>query len=240
MPTLFFFHKIASSNRRCQQITSLDIDNVPCTNTSLIKSHVFSYYKSMLGTKIFPSAFLDAALWSEQEKVSPEENAMLCVPFSSEEIHKALFQMNPNKAPGPDGFSVLFYQTYLDLIKEDIVSMFNDFHCNNFDISHLNCALICLIPKINDPTNIKQFRPISVLNCSYKFFSKVLANRLYPVLDRLIGPNQLAFLKGHYILDAVVTAHEVLHHVKLHKEQGILLKLDFEKAFDNVNWSYIL
>jgi hypothetical protein len=150
-----FFHKIASSNRRCQQITSLDIDNVPCTDASLIKSHVFSYYKSMPGTKIFLSAFLDAALWSEHEKVSPEENAMLCIPFSSEEIHKALFQMNPNKAPDPDGFSVLFYQTYWDLIKEDVVSMFNDFHCNNFDISRLNHALICLIPKINDPTNIK-------------------------------------------------------------------------------------
>jgi hypothetical protein len=58
-----------------------------------------------------------------------------------------------------------------------------------------------------------------------RFFSKVLTNRLYLVLDRLIGPNQLAFFKGQNILDVVVTAHEILHHVKLTKEKGLLLKL---------------
>jgi Reverse transcriptase (RNA-dependent DNA polymerase) len=73
-----------------------------------------------------------------------------------------------------------------------------------------------------------------------RFFSSVLTNRLYPIVDRLIRPNQLAFLKGRNILDAVVTAHEIHHHVKLTKEQGLLLKLDFEKDFDNVDWSYLL
>jgi hypothetical protein len=84
----------------------------PALISFLIKSYVFSYYKNMLGIKISPSAFLDVALWSEHEKVTPEENEMICAPFSSEKIHKTFFQINPNKSLGPDGFSVLFYQTY--------------------------------------------------------------------------------------------------------------------------------
>jgi Reverse transcriptase (RNA-dependent DNA polymerase) len=63
---------------------------------------------------------------------------------------------------------------------------------------------------------------------------------LHPVLDRLIGLNQHAFLKGRNIMDNVIAAHEILHSVKTSKESGLLLKLDFEKVFDNVNWKYIL
>jgi hypothetical protein len=72
------------------------------------------------------------------------------------------------------------------------------------------------------------------------FFFKVLTNQLYPILDQLIGPHQLAFLKCRYILDAVVRALGVLYHVKVHREQGIILKLDFEREFNNADWGYIL
>jgi hypothetical protein len=128
-------------------------------------------------------------------KYLPFENELLMTPFTLVEIHIALFQMEPNKARSPDGFSILFYLTYWDLLKEDIFAMFQDFYKNDFDLSQLNRALICLIPKIQNASLIQNYRPISLLNCSYKIFSKVLTNRLYPVIDRLIRPNQLVFLK---------------------------------------------
>jgi Reverse transcriptase (RNA-dependent DNA polymerase) len=112
--------------------------------------------------------------------------------------------------------------------------MFNDFYNLNFDISKLNRAFICLIPKVKDASTVKEFRPINLLNCSFKIFTKVLTNRLYPVLDRLIGPNQNIFLKGHNTMDSVITAHEILHYVKHSKEKSILLKLDCEKTFDYI------
>ena len=72
-----------------------------------------------------------------------------------------------------------------------------------------------------------------------RFFSKVLTNRLSPISDRLISPNQTAFIKGRYILESVVLAHEVIHEVKKSNAPGLVLKLDYEKAYDRVNWDFL-
>lgn len=85
--------------------------------------------------------------------------------------------MHPNKFPDPDGFPVVFYQTYWELIKRDLVLMFQDFYQGSFDISQLNKVVICLIPIVSEAMKITDFRHINLLNCSYKIFTKVLANR---------------------------------------------------------------
>jgi Reverse transcriptase (RNA-dependent DNA polymerase) len=87
---------------------------------------------------------------------------------------------------------------------------------------------------------VTEFRPIALLNCSYKIFSKVLANRLQVVLNDIIRDSQSTFLKGRYILDCVVTAHELLHQVHKDKEEGLLFKVDFQKIFYYVSWTYPL
>jgi Reverse transcriptase (RNA-dependent DNA polymerase) len=108
------------------------------------------------------------------------------------------------------------------------------------DIARFNRAIICLIPKVADTSTIKDFYPISLLNCNFKIFTKVLISRLHPILDRLIGFNQYAFLKDQNIMDNIIYAHEILHFMHHSKEPGLLLKLDFKKAFDNIDWNYIL
>lgn len=117
--------------------------------------------------------------------------------------------------------------------------MFEDFYKGDLDIYHLNFAMLTLIPKESEATSMKKIRPISLLNCSYKIFTKVLTNGLAIVLQRLIVSNQSAFLKGRFILEIVVTVHEVLHSVHSSKEKGLVLKLDYEKAFDNVNLDFL-
>jgi Reverse transcriptase (RNA-dependent DNA polymerase) len=179
-------------------------------------------------------------VWKDSEKVIALENLSLTGSFTEQEIHDAVFSMNPNKVSGPDGFSILFYQKFWDLIKCDILQMFTAFFNHQFDLSKLNRALICLIHKVVDTDSIKDYRPISLLNCSFKIFTKVLATRFLPVLNRLIGMNQHAFLKGRNIMDNIIVAHEILHSINQTKEPGLLLKLDFEKAFDTVDWNYLL
>jgi Reverse transcriptase (RNA-dependent DNA polymerase) len=99
------------------------------------------------------------------------------------------------------------------------------------DISKFNSAFIYLISKVSDIFTIKDFQPISLLNRSFKIFTKVLTNRLHPVLDRLIGVNQHAFLKGHNIMDNVIAAHKILYFVRHSKELCLLVKLDFLNTF---------
>jgi hypothetical protein len=119
------------------------------------------------------------------------------------------------------------------------MDLFSDFFEGKLDIFRLNFAILSLIPKEPGATSMKKFRPISLINCIFKIFSKVLTNRLGLVMDFLIAPNQTAFIRGRYILESVVTAHEVLHSVMHSKSKGAVLKLDYEKAFDRVNLDFL-
>lgn len=90
-------------------------------------------------------------LWSPQENLSAEQQALLESPFTLDEIRKTVFSCNPNKAPCPDGLPFLFYQTFWDTIQADIIQLFQAFYWNQLDIAKLNLASICLIPKKVDP-----------------------------------------------------------------------------------------
>jgi hypothetical protein len=98
--------------------------------------------------------------------------------------------------------------------------------------------MITLIPKENEARSMKKFRPISLLNCSFKIFTKVLTNRLAKIIDGLISYHQSAFIRGRFILESVLTAHEVIHEVHKNKK-GLVLKLDYEKAYDKVNLDFL-
>lgn len=106
-------------------------------------------------------------------------------------------------------------------------------------MGRLNYAQI-VIPKKNNSTEIIDFRPISLLNCSIKIMSKVLANRLVTRLHELVDPCQTWFRKGRNIVDGIVITQEVIYQVKKEKIKGFLLKLDFEKAYERVNWDSIM
>lgn len=168
-----------------------------------------------------------------------EENGMLSAPFMEEEIREAIFSCYAEGAPGPDGLTFLFYQKFWDVVKRDIVNLFRDFHEGKLDLYRLNFALITLIPKEQEAINMKKFRPISLCNCSFKIFPKVLTNRLGKIADRLVSPQQSAFIKGRYILESVVVAHEIVHSIHKNKEKGVIPKLNYEKAYDKVNLEFL-
>jgi hypothetical protein len=147
------------------------------------------FYKSLFAKEPESGVNLGSDFWEEGDKVTREENVLLIAPFTEAEIKEAIFSCYSEGGPCPDGLPFLFYQKFWDVVKGDLVALFKDFHKGNLDLSRLNFALVTLIPKVGDATNIKQFRPISLLNCSFKIFSKLLTLRLTTVVQRIVAPN---------------------------------------------------
>ena len=147
--------------------------------------------------------------------------------------------MEKNKAAGPDKIPIEFYQTCWDIIKSDIIELFEDFHTGNLPVNRLNYGVITLLPKVQDAAKIQQFRPICLLNCLYKWITKTLTLILEKLADKLILKTQSAFLKGRNIMNSVMALHEILNETKRNKEVGVVLKLDFEKTYDKINWNFL-
>ncbi|KAG2656080.1 hypothetical protein PVAP13_1KG057385 [Panicum virgatum] len=205
-----YFQAVANYRSRKKRVDSLmGPQGLVYDQTGMMKI-ALDFYKDLFAKEGRGDLTLSRDFWSPRDLVTEEENDILCAPFSEAEIKEAIFSCYAEGAPGPDGLPFLFYQKFWDLIKEDLVGLFLDFHKGELSLSRLNFAMLTLIPKVEDANNMKFFRPISLINCSFKIFSKVLTLRL----------GKSAFIKGRYILESVVVAHEIVHSVHSSKEPG--------------------
>ncbi|WVZ94604.1 hypothetical protein U9M48_040475 [Paspalum notatum var. saurae] len=147
--------------------------------------------------------------------------------------------MEHNKAPGPDGFAAEFYQVFWEIIKADLMAMFYDFYKGDLRFFSLNFGVITLLPKCQEAVKIQQFRPICPLNVSFKIFTKIATKRINVVAQKVIQPSQTTFLLRRYILEGVTILHETIHELHKKKLNGVIFKIDFEKAYDNVKWHFL-
>jgi ribonuclease HI len=172
--------------------------------------------------------------------VSVEDNVSLMSPVTEEEITNIVWSMDPDKAPGPDGFSIHFYRICWEIIKFDLFRMIRGVFRKAKMGGGTKSTFLALIPKETNPRSFDRYRPISLCNSSYKIVAKLLANRIKPLLQKLISPAQGGFVKGRQILDNVIQIQEALHSSHARKEQGMIIKLDMSNAFDRVNRSFLL
>eukprot|EP00253_Pinus_taeda_P020488 PITA_20488 len=171
--------------------------------------------------------------------VNAEDNLVLCSPISEEEIIKVIWSMEADKAPGPDGFTIHFYKACWEVIKVDLLTMIRGFMKKAKIGGGTNSTYLALIPKETNLESFARFRPISLCNASYKIIAKLLANRIKPLLKRLISNSQGGFVEGRYILDNVIQVQETIHTSKQRGEKGMLIKLDMANAFDRVNCLFL-
>jgi hypothetical protein len=235
-----YFHRIANGKKRKQSIFSMKDGADTIFRTDNRIKHATDYYKKLFGPREGNNFGLEPSPWSPGESVTNQENEELSKPFHEDEIKEALYQMEKNKAVGPDGFPIEFYQHCWEVIKGDIIDMFHEFYAGSLDIKRLNYGIITLLPKVKDAGKIQQFRSICLLNCLYKWFTKCLTLRLQVVADRIIHKSQAAFLPGRNIMNNILALHEILHEAKGRRKEGIVLKVDFEKAYDKVHWGFLL
>ena len=128
--------------------------------------------------------------------IEEEERQFLEKKFTKEEVIQVLREMEGDKAPGPDGFTMAFFQKCWSVVEKDVMDVFDYFHRHSMFERYTNASFLTLIPKKCNAVNIKDFRPISLVGSVYKLLSKVLANRLRVVLDNLISKTQNSFVRG--------------------------------------------
>jgi hypothetical protein len=151
--------------------------------------------------------------------------------------------MHPLKSPGPDGMSPIFFQKFWHIIKKDVITFVLNFLNKGEMNTRVNFTHIVLLSNVQQPELVTQFRPISLCNVAYRLASKVMANRVRPMMDQIISQSQSAFIPGRLISDNVLIAHEIHHAMKVKtggRNGEMSIKLDMSKAFDRIEWVFVL
>ncbi len=172
--------------------------------------------------------------------VSEEMRSSLREPFSQEEIAEALHALPVLGCPGEDGLPLAFFLKYWDLIKVQVCEALQEIVNTGVLPARFGEGMIFLIPKGEGVADeIQKWRPITILNTVYKILAKAISLRLQPLLPQLIHVSQTGFIKERSILDNITTFWELTAQAKKRKENMAVLLLDFEKAYDRVEWEFL-
>ncbi|XP_071912962.1 uncharacterized protein [Coffea arabica] len=236
-----YFHAKVVGRRRMNRISVLkNSSGVWCKDEEETCQEIVEYFQHIY-TSERPEEFSEI-LEGIPQTITDEMNMKLTRKVTEQEISQAVFSMHPNKSPGPDGMSPVFFQKFWSILKVDIICAVNSFFDSGFILKSINETLISLIPKIELPSTIADLRHISLCNVLYKIISKVITNRFKHVLNYCISCPQSAFVHGRQILDNVLIAHEVIHFLK-NKRTGrdgyMAIKIDMAKAYDRVEWNFL-
>jgi hypothetical protein len=177
-------------------------------------------------------------LWVVDQCISPEENCKMAITFFERDLDEVLAQTKTETAPRPDGLPVAFFKSFWNLVRPLILGILNDFTLGRVDISRLNFGILSLLPKVPAADSIKLFRPIALINVVFKFITKAFAIRLAPIAHRTISMAQTVFIKGRCLLDGALALHEIIDELKSANLKAVILKLDFEKAYDRVSLAF--
>jgi hypothetical protein len=143
--------------------------------------------------------------------------------------------MKIGKSLGPDGFTSNFFQKYWKIIRKGIWEVVDESRKSGSILKYFNATFLVLIPKEKEANTTEKFKPIAICNVIYKIVSKLVANRLKPLLKYIVSKEKGGFVEGRQVLDGIFIAHEIVHSVKKNRKEGMLIKLDMSKEYDQIS-----
>jgi hypothetical protein len=236
-----FFHAFASHRRNKNHIWEIrDERGELHSGQDAIKKEAVRYFKNFYQES-------DCVVINEQVDtaslygcfVKDDEATLIDGMCTKMELWEVLKSFAKDKSLGPDGWTVEFFLYFFDLVGDDLLEVVEDSRTRGTVNKSLNATFLTLIPKVNNPKSFGDYRPIDLCNLCYKMISKIIANKINPILSRSLSKEQLGFLKGRQILDAIGTAQECLHSIKVKKSKALVLKLDLKKAYDCISWDFL-
>lgn len=238
------FHR-AIKSRQAQNM----IREIRCANGNIVKTHseikveAESFFSELLNR--IPENFQDIDEAELQGllsfRCSEDDCRLLEEEVTAEEIRKVLFAMPSNKSPGPDGFPVEFFKSSWSVLSHDFITSVQSVFKFGFLPKGVNSTILALVPKKLESYEMRDYRPIACCNVLYKVVSKIVANRLKRLLPQIISETQSAFVKGRLLMENVLLASELVKDY--HKESitpRCVMKIDISKAFDSVQWEFVL
>jgi len=235
------FQNIEINNQRKNAIDLLVCNKKETSCQEEILDAIKRFYKNLYNTK-YPNIndindFMDNVVVSNT--LSSSQNEILGKMPSANELESAVKNMNRNKSPGLDGIPVEFYQTFWEEIKDEFIRMMH--YC--WEIGSLplssRTAVISLIHKSGHKGNLKNYRPISLINVDYKLLTYVFASRLHNVLGDIIHTDQTGYIQGRYIGCSVRNIIDIYEYCENESIPGALISIDFEKAFDSLEKDFL-
>ncbi|KAK4383791.1 Retrovirus-related Pol polyprotein from type-2 retrotransposable element R2DM [Sesamum angolense] len=227
------------ANKRLFQIS--DSDGLVQTYPNTISSVFVTYFQDLLGGDRTDRALdLHYLLPWARHILTEEEACALIRPVPVDDVKTTMFDIEEDKALGPDGFSSGFYKAAWPIVGEEISKAIMDFFTTGRLLKQVNATLLTLIPKVRTPHLVADFRPISCCNVIYKVISKILVCRFREILDLLVRPSQNAFVPGGSISDNVLLAQELFcGYNQCRLPLRCASKVDLRKAYDTVDWDFL-
>ena len=240
-----YFLNLEKRNHRKKHITALkNEDGSILRNAKQILTKEENFFKNIYKSKnILLVETNDSVHFFDSPNLNTlnNEEAGRCEGLLTiKECADALIKYQNNKTPGSDGLTIEFYRLFWDAIGHFMVDSFNyAYEHGQLSISQ-RLGIISLIPKNNkDLEYLKNWRPISLLNNDYKIVTKAIAIRMERVLPKIIHSSQAGYVKGRYIGESIRTITDIMSFTKTQNIPGLAVFLDFEKAFDSMEWNYL-
>ncbi|RAL42508.1 hypothetical protein DM860_011126 [Cuscuta australis] len=235
-----YFHAMMRKQHGSNSIPFLTTEGGGVTSSLKEIADLFvGYYTNLFGPSpnVMP---IDWNVFQEGKTINPMEAMNLSRNVQFGEVQTALFSIGDDKAPGPDGFSAAFFKKKWNVVGQNVFEAVDEFFRSGKLLKQINHATVALIPKVKDNPGVKDFRPIACSNVIYKIITKILSNRMSPLLPDLIDKAQSAFIGGRNLMDSVLLAqHLVRRYARKRSMPSCMMKVDLTKAYDTVSWSFL-